>query len=75
MIAKSIGLPLGTYLSMCLNDLVNRRVVHFSTPGYMTPYMERELAKVDEDIRAGRNLSPVFEDADDAVAYLRGKLK
>lgn len=73
MISKSMGLPLGTYLNMCLNDLVYRRTVRFSTPGYMTPYMEKTLSQTDKDIRAGRNLSPIFDNTEDAIAYLKSK--
>lgn len=31
----------------------------------------RELLKISEDIKKGRNLSPVFDNAEDAINYLK----
>ncbi|MBI2066242.1 hypothetical protein HYT60_01945 [Candidatus Woesebacteria bacterium] len=39
----------------------------------MTPEFEKLLGKVEEDIKKGRNLSPSFDNMDDAIAYLEKK--
>jgi len=41
----------------------------------LKPSVLRELAKMSADIKAGRNLSPMFDNAKDAIAYLKSKIK
>ena len=37
----------------------------------LKPKIRRELARIAKDIKAGKNLSPSFRRADEAIAYLR----
>ena len=36
----------------------------------LRPYVVRELKKISKDIKEGKNLSPGFDNAKDAIAYL-----
>lgn len=39
----------------------------------MTPYLEGIIKEVEEDLKTGKNLSPVFTNAKDMDAYLFDK--
>ena len=46
------------------------RTVTFAAPEKMSKKLERELAVIDADIKAGRNLSPIFRSAKEMDDYL-----
>jgi antitoxin component of RelBE/YafQ-DinJ toxin-antitoxin module len=37
----------------------------------LKPAVQRQLLKISEDIKAGKNLSPAFDNADEMIAYLK----
>jgi hypothetical protein len=41
--------------------------------GKLNSVARRQLARVAKDIEAGKNLSPAFSNARDAIAYLRSQ--
>ena len=67
--AKELGLTLSAIINAYLKQAVKSGEVHFSTYR-MTPYLEKRIEQVEKDIKAGRNLSPGFESADEAIAWL-----
>jgi addiction module RelB/DinJ family antitoxin len=69
-IARELGLPLSGVINAFLKEFIRTRSIAFSATPRMTPQLERILAEVEEDIKAGKNMSPVFTSADDAIAYL-----
>ena len=69
-VAKELGLPLGTVLNAYLRDFIREKKVSFSAPHKMTPRLEKLISQVERDIKAGRNLSPVFTSADEIDRYL-----
>lgn len=73
-VAEELGFRLGTLINAFLRQLVKDKAVSFST-GQREELSERakkELREIDEDIRKGRNLSPKFDNLEDAFAYLDG---
>lgn len=70
-LAKKLGLSLSSIVNASLNQFIARKEVHFSIEPKMTPYLESIIAEVEEDIKAGKNMSPAFDNADDAIAYLK----
>jgi addiction module RelB/DinJ family antitoxin len=70
-IARTLGLPLSTVINAYLRQFIRNKEVHFSLTPTMTPRLERILAGVERDIKRGRNISPPFSSAKEAVAYLR----
>lgn len=73
--ARKMGVP----LSMVVNSQLRRfaqeeRIVFQTEKAYrMTKKFERKLEKIDADIKAGRNLSPAFTNAKDALRWLHAK--
>ena len=55
-----------------LRNFIRTREVYFSadTPR-ITPELEKLIARVEKDIKLGRNLSPAFKSADEAIGWLK----
>ena len=69
-IARELGMPLSVVINAFLKDFIRSRSIAFSVIPKMTPYLEDVLGVVEDDIKNNRNMSPVFNSADDAIAYL-----
>jgi len=69
-VAKSAGIPLGTLINAYLRQLVATRRIEIYAPEPMTPHLEKLIAKAEKDIVQGKNLSPKFDNAKDAIAWL-----
>ena len=70
--AKEIGVPLATILNAYLRQFARDGRVEFGAQK-MSRKLERELATIEQDLRAGKNISPAFSSAEDAIAYLRSQ--
>ena len=70
-LAEELGFSLSAIVTASLKQFVRTREVQFSVRHQMTTYLEGVIAEVEADIKAKRNLSPVFTNAKDASAYLR----
>lgn len=70
-LAKKMGFPLGTLINAFLRQFLREKAVYFSMePTYkMSKALEKELAKVEEDIKTGKNIVS-FENMDKAIKYL-----
>jgi DNA-damage-inducible protein J len=70
-IAKSIGIPLSTLINSYLRQLIATRRIELYAPEQMTTKLEKEIAKIEVDIKKGKNLSPKFKTASDAIVWLK----
>ncbi len=68
--AKVLGLPLSVIINRYLKEFVHERRVEFSEPLIPNKKTQKLLAKIEKDIKAGRNISPVFSSAKEANDYL-----
>lgn len=78
-VAKNLGIPLSLVINNYLRNFIETKEVRFSlrdslplgTPeGELKPAVKRRLARIHKDIVAGRNISPTFVCAEDALQYL-----
>lgn len=69
--AKDLGLTLSDVINAALRNFIRTREVIFSDIPQMTPWLEKRLEKVEEDIKRGRNISPKFKNMDAAIEYLK----
>ena len=71
--AHELGFSLGTLINAFLRQLIKEKAVYFSTePTYaMSKTLEKHLAKVEKDIKSGKNISPGFTDMKKAIKYLK----
>lgn len=68
--AKEMGIPLGTVLNAFLRSFVSERRVEFSAPLVPNAHTRTIIDAVRKDFREGKNLSPAFSSADDAIDWL-----
>lgn len=71
-VADSMSLPLSTIINAFLKKFIADQSITFTAPLKPSKYLQRILKQADKDIKAGRNLSPVFTNTDDMDAYLAG---
>ena len=69
--AAEVGLPLGTIMTHYLKEFVNEKRVIFASHPQPNPTTSRRWEKINQDINQGKNLSPVFSNAHDAIAWLK----
>ena len=72
-LAEAMGIPLSTLINAYLKQLVRNREVHISAAPKMSPYLEKIIAEAEEDFRAGKNISPEFDNAEDAIKWLNSR--
>src|SRR3989344_741684 len=74
-VSQKVGVPLSIVVNASLRKFVEEeRVVIESERAYrMTKKFEQKLRVIEADIKAGRNLSPAFTSAKDAIAWLNAK--
>lgn len=70
-IADSLGFTLSSVINASLRKLIKTRRVDFEESYEPTPYLKRILRQVDKDIKEGKNLSPAFDNAKDAIAWMK----
>ena len=68
--AEGIGLPLGTVVNGFLRQFVVDKSMLFSFPEIPNARLRKIIAESERDLAAGKNMSPVFTNAEDAIAYL-----
>lgn len=74
-LAKEIGLNLSQVIQISLGNFVQSGSITASRPLQMSKQLEKSLSKIEQDIAAGKNLSPAFHNADDAIKWLKAKNK
>ncbi len=70
-VAADFGLTLSALVNAMLKQMIRDRAITLSTASKMTPYLESIIAEVEADFALGKNLSPVFLSAKDAIRHLR----
>ncbi len=71
--AEEVGLPLSTVVAGSLKESIEKKEIRFSAPYQMSVKLERHLAKVEKDLKTGKNISPAFSDPQEAIRYLRSQ--
>ncbi|MBU6321415.1 MAG: type II toxin-antitoxin system RelB/DinJ family antitoxin [Patescibacteria group bacterium] len=69
-VAKSMGVPLSTIVNAQLKQLINERRVVLRASEVPNAKTAKELDKAREDFKKGRNVSPGFDNIEDALAWL-----
>ena len=69
-VAKIIGLPISTVVTASLREFIRTRSITISDPPRLKPEVEKQLLQLSKDARAGKNLSPMFDNFEDAFAWL-----
>ena len=70
-VARDLGMPLSTIINAYLNQFIRTKEVHFYAEGTLRPSVKRRLDRLQKEAMAGKNLSPAFSSAEEAIRYLR----
>ncbi len=73
--AAALGLPVSTVVAAGLREFVRTRTIIFTDPPHLKPEVEAELLKISENAKKGSDISPVFDNAKDAVTWLKAEVK
>ena len=72
-VARDLGMPLSTIINAYLNQFIRTKEVHFYMEGVLKPSVKRRLDRLQKEAMAGKNLSPAFSSAEEAIRYLRSR--
>lgn len=70
-LAKELGVPLSTVINVYLRQFIRTREFSFSLAYSMSPDLEKIITEAEKDITARKNLSPVFNNSKEAIAWLK----
>ena len=71
--AQELGLPLSVVINAYLRQFIRNKEVHFYVEGELKPSVKRRLDRLHKEALAGKNLSPAFKSAKEAIRYLHSK--
>lgn len=69
-LAKHLGIPLSTIVNAHLKSFIESGEFRVSREPELRPEVEAELLIALKEVRAGKNMSPRFTSAADAIAWL-----
>ncbi|MEK7116856.1 MAG: type II toxin-antitoxin system RelB/DinJ family antitoxin [Patescibacteria group bacterium] len=68
---KKMGLPFSTFINAQLHQFTENKGVYFGEPSYpMSKKLEKIIKESEKNWKEGKNLSPIFSNAKDAVRWL-----
>ncbi len=70
-LAEELGISLSDVINASLRNFIRTREVRISSIPQMTPELEKLLGPIEEDIKKGRNISPLFSSAKEIENHLR----
>jgi len=74
--AKALGLPMSTLVSASLRNVVARCSITISDTPRIRPEVEAELLEMSRQYKEGTlDVSPVFDNVQDSIAWLREEIK
>lgn len=69
-LAADLGVTLSTIINVYLRQFIRTKEFSFSLAYQMSSELEKIIVEAEADIMAGKNLSPAFNQAEDALAWL-----
>ena len=70
MLAKHLGVPLSLVVNSYLKEFVRSGEFTLSREPHLRPEVAKRVEKAMSEAAAGKNLSPAFSNAKDAIAWL-----
>lgn len=68
--AAELGVPVSVIMNAQIKQMLRDRKIVLSTELEPTPYLVKIMEQVEEDLKTGRNISPVFTSAKDMLEHL-----
>ena len=73
--SENIGISLSALTNAMYKKIIRERQIDLSDAYILNKKTAREIAEAEKDFREGKNISPLFNNAEDAIAYLRAETK
>ncbi len=73
--SENVGISLSTLTTVMYKKIIRERHIDLTDAHVPNKKTARQLEKAEKDFHMGRNISPVFDNAKDAIAYLRTQMK
>jgi addiction module RelB/DinJ family antitoxin len=70
-LANDMGLDLSTVVKASLKTFVQTQTFHVEHSPRMTPYLESIIENAQTDANSKKNISPAFDNAKDAMTWLK----
>ncbi len=70
-LAAELGINISVLINAYLRQFIREKSFSFSLSYEPTPYLEKILDEAEKDIAAGKNMSPVFDNDEDMISFLR----
>ena len=70
-LAEELGLTLSAVMNALLLQFVRERTLEVRAQHRLKPEVEGHVGKIIEDMKAGRNVSPTFDNHEDMVEYFK----
>ena len=68
--AAELGVPVSVIMNAQIKQMLRDRKIVLSTELEPTPYLVKIMEQVEKDLKTGRNMSPAFSTAKEAINYL-----
>lgn len=68
--AAELGMPVSVIMNAQIKQMLRDRKIILSTALEPTPYLVKIMEEVEEDLKTGRNMSPIFTSAKDLLKHL-----
>ena len=69
-LAKHLGIPLSTVVNIQLKSFIETGELRMTREPELRPEVIKELNRAIKEVRSGKNMSPRFSNAADAIAWL-----
>ena len=73
-LSRELGISVSALINAYLQEIVRSKKITFSTEEKPSPYLVKILKKAEKDLKEGKG-SPVFNNAEDAIAWLHKKIE
>lgn len=70
ILAEEMGIPLSTVINSQLREFVRSGVLSISREPQIKESVWKEILMRSKEAKAGKNISPKFDNADDAIKWL-----
>lgn len=71
--ARALGLPLSTVVNALLKDFIRAKQLVLSITPRMSSALESLVGVAIDDYKKKKNVSPIFDNAKDAIRYLHDR--
>lgn len=70
LLANDLGIPISTIINSQLREFVRSGTFQVSREPQIKESVLKEILKISKDAKAGKNVSPEFDNLDDAIKWL-----